>query len=250
LLSTLGGGTQSPFSASFDEPDALCVFEDAVVPWERVLFYGDVARGNELWDVTGAREHTAHQGMVTSLAKAELMVGMAIALAEDSGVSEHLHVQEMLGEAIGYLELARGCVARAEAEAGPSPYDIWHPSLAALLALRYHFPTMYRRMIEIVQRIGGASLVIAPNPAEMPATDVERYFASPVGGSGVDRAALLRLAWEATGDGFGQRQLQFEMYNAGDPVRLAALQYARFPKARLANVVNRARSLVARYRVT
>src|SRR5262249_33214817 len=42
-------GTQSewdhPLGARFEEPDAVCVFDDVLIPWDRVFLYGDVKMG-------------------------------------------------------------------------------------------------------------------------------------------------------------------------------------------------------------
>jgi aromatic ring hydroxylase len=37
-----------PLGARFEEPDAVCVFDDVLIPWDRVFLYGDVAMGNAL----------------------------------------------------------------------------------------------------------------------------------------------------------------------------------------------------------
>ena len=45
-------GSQSewdhPLGARFEEPDAVCVFDDVLIPWERVFLYNDVTMGNDL----------------------------------------------------------------------------------------------------------------------------------------------------------------------------------------------------------
>lgn len=222
-------GSDSPLTQQFDEPDAICVFEEVLVPWNRVFSYGDVERANSLWDVTDARIHTAHQGMVRTIAKANLLVAIAIGLAEHAETDSVLHVQEMLGELLGYVEMTKGAVALSEQEAEQTPRGTWRPAAAPLLALRYHFPRMCSRMVEVIQIVGGASLLIAPGDAQLHGSSdlehqLEQLFVGATGGTDATtaRLALLRLARNATSDLYGQRQMLFERYNAGDPVRLAA----------------------------
>jgi anthranilate 3-monooxygenase (FAD)/4-hydroxyphenylacetate 3-monooxygenase len=50
-----------PLSAHFEEADALVVFDDVLVPWERVFLHGDVTLANALYTETNLRQHTAHQ---------------------------------------------------------------------------------------------------------------------------------------------------------------------------------------------
>jgi 4-hydroxyphenylacetate 3-monooxygenase oxygenase component len=215
----------------FDEIDATCIFDNVAVPWDRVFFLGDVEKANRLYDATTARHHTGHHGIVRGLAKAELLVGIAIALAESAGTNQFLQVQEMLGELIGALELTRGAVLQAEAGAVMSALGTMTPAIPAIQALRYHFPRMCARMIEVIQIIGAGSLLAAPTFADLAAVggeELEHMFQPADGGTGRDRLALLKLAWDATGDALGQRQMQYERYHSGDPVRLAAQQYLAY----------------------
>ena len=66
-------GTQSPWDhplgARFEEPDAVCVFDDVLIPWDRVFLYGDVKMGNALFAQASLRNHTGHQTAIRGLAK-------------------------------------------------------------------------------------------------------------------------------------------------------------------------------------
>ena len=57
------------------------------------------------------------------------------------------------------------------------------------------------------------------NPAELP--DLERYFAAADAGA-KERVALYRLAWEVACSAFGGRQVLYERFFFGDPVRMAS----------------------------
>ena len=58
-----------PLGARFEEPDAVCVFDDVLIPWERVFLYGDVKMGNALFAQASIRNHTGHQTAIRGLAK-------------------------------------------------------------------------------------------------------------------------------------------------------------------------------------
>jgi 4-hydroxyphenylacetate 3-monooxygenase/anthranilate 3-monooxygenase (FAD)/4-hydroxyphenylacetate 3-monooxygenase len=227
----------------FDEMDATCVFDDVVVPWDRVFFHGNVDMANELYDATNARHHTGHQGIVRNASKAEFLVAVAVALAEAAKTNGFLHVQEMLGEIIGDLELVRGGVLLAEERASGSRWGTMCPDMPSIYALRYHFPRMCARMVEVIQILGGGSLLSTPTEADMTgerAEDIERFLRGAGDISAWDRVRLLKLAWDATGDSFGQRQLQYERYQSGDPVRLAAAQYRSYDKTSFYEMIERA----------
>lgn len=230
-----------PLSSRFEEMDAACIFDDVLVPWERVFLFEDIELANILFDATYGRHHTGHQGIIRGLAKAELLTGIAIKLAEVARTDTYLHVQEMLGELLGYLELVEGAIQLAERKAGIGNWGTIYPAIEPILALRYHFPKMYKRMVEVVQILGAGSLLSSPVEKDFHALiseDIQRYFR----GSNTDahhRVQLLKLAWDATGDSFGQRQVLYERYHAGDPVRLAATQYSAYDKSSLERVVER-----------
>jgi 4-hydroxyphenylacetate 3-monooxygenase len=67
-----------PLSLRFDEQDALAVFEDVKVPWERVFIHRDAGMCNGLYNRTGAYAHVMHQFSVKNLAKSEFMRDLAV----------------------------------------------------------------------------------------------------------------------------------------------------------------------------
>jgi aromatic ring hydroxylase len=114
--------------------------------------------------------------------------------------------------------------------------------LEPLQALRYHIPRFYERMVQLTQVLGAGGLLTNPSEADLHteiAADIQRYY------RGADRDAeakirLSKLAWDATGTQFGQRQLQYERYYAGDPVRLGASIYGMQDHTALLAAIDRA----------
>jgi len=72
---------------------------------------------------------------------------------------------------------------------------------------------------------------------------VARYYQG-VGLASQDRIKLFKLAWDLAGDAFGSRQLQYERYYAGDPVRILAGNYVNCEDHELMALVDAARQLV------
>jgi len=63
-------------------------------------------------------------------------------------------------------------------------------------------------------------------------TDIERYFQGAQAPA-PERIQLFRLAWDIVGSVFGSRQVLYERYFSGDPVRLTAGRYLTYAKAPL-----------------
>jgi 4-hydroxyphenylacetate 3-monooxygenase oxygenase component len=239
-------GTQSewdhPLGARFEEPDAMCVFDDVLIPWDRVFLYGDVKMGNAMFAQASIRNHTGHQTAIRGLAKCELVTGVAIAMTRSVKTDGFLHVQEQLGELLGYLQLIEAAILMSEQKAEPTGRGAIRPAYAPLQALRYHLPKWYERMVQVTQVLAAGGLLINPTQADLTSPigpDIARYYR----GAGVDaehRIHLSKLAWDVTGTQFGQRMLQYERYYAGDPVRVGAHYYLDYNVAPLLAQVERA----------
>ena len=236
-----------PLASRFEEADALLVFDDVLVPWDRVFLHGNVTIANAIYPDTNLRNHTAHQTGIRGIAKLQTAIGVAIAVAEAVKANQFLHVQEMLGECIGSLELAKSCVVRAEVEYETTRSGSVRARFTPLQTLRGFLPRAYPRVIEVLQTIGAGGLLMMPTAADFAspiAADVEKYYQGAGGMAAQDRIALYKLAWDLAGEAFGMRQMQYERYYAGDPVRIVAGNYLAYEgRAELQAVVDRALAL-------
>nr|WP_089944468.1 4-hydroxyphenylacetate 3-hydroxylase N-terminal domain-containing protein [Candidatus Entotheonella palauensis] len=113
-----------PLAARFETPDCVLLFEDVLVPWERVFLSGNVELHNALMTATGFAAHVGHQVLTRQVAKTMLWLGVAEQLSQAIGITGFRHVQAKLGELITALEAMRSCLRRAEvdAEAGRAGY--------------------------------------------------------------------------------------------------------------------------------
>lgn len=234
-----------PFATRFEECDTLVVFDDVLVPWDRVFIYGDVARANSMYPDSNLRQYTAHQTAVRGLVKLETVAGVAMELARTIKADVHLHVQQMLGEIIDSIELIKSCIVRSEIEHETNDRGSIRPAFRPLQTARTFMPRAYPRAVEILQTIGAGGLLMLPcgNDFASPiAADVHKYYQG-AGVSALERTKLFKLAWDLTGDAFGQRALQYERYYAGDPVRLTAQAYLSYDKATCERLTERALAL-------
>ena len=221
-----------PLSSRLDETDGMVVFDNVLVPWERVFIHRDVAMCNGLYDRTGAMPQVMHQFTTKNLAKAEFMMGLGFAIAKSTSIDQHLHVQGMLAELIQFTEFCRACLRASEVDAVPNPQGVFTPAAMPLWTVRMMFPKMFVRMCEIIQTLGAGGLVAVPSYAETKSPvwdDVERYFQSANADSR-SRIRLFRLAFDAAVSSFSGRQQLYERYYSGDPVRLAGALYSLYDR--------------------
>lgn len=221
-----------PLSYRLDESDAVVVFDNVFVPWERVFIYRDPAMCNQLYARTQSGGHTATQSAVRALAKAEFMLGLALSIAKSTAITEHLHVQGMLAEMMLFVENIKALIVASEAQAKVSPWGTLVPEGMPLWVNRMNFPKMFIRCCEIIQLLGAGGLVAVPSNAELHGearSMVERYLQSSNSDAG-HRVRLFRLALDASMSTFSGRQQLYERYYTGDPVRLYGTFYNLYKK--------------------
>ena len=166
------------------------MFDDVLIPWDRVFLYNDVKMGNALFAQASIRNHTGHQTAIRGLAKCQLMTGIAIAMTRTVKSDVFLHVQEQLGELLGYLQLIEAAILMAEDKAEPTGRGALRPAYAPLQALRYHLPKMYERMVQVTQVLSAGGLLINPTEADLHSEigpDIARYYR----GAGVETVGVL-----------------------------------------------------------
>jgi 4-hydroxyphenylacetate 3-monooxygenase len=221
-----------PLSSRLDETDGMVVFDNVLVPWERVFIHRDPEMCNGLYNRTGAMPQVMHQFTTKNLAKAEFMMGLGFAIAKSTNIDQHLHVQNMLAELIQFSEFCRACLRASEADAAPNAQGSMTPAAMPLWTVRMMFPKMFVRACEIIQTLGAGGLVSVPSYAETGSAawpDVERYFQA-ANAEARSRIKLFRLAFDAAVSSFAGRQQLYERYYSGDPVRLAGMLYSLYDR--------------------
>jgi anthranilate 3-monooxygenase (FAD)/4-hydroxyphenylacetate 3-monooxygenase len=243
------GGRSSfdhPLASNFEDMDTLMIFDDVLVPWHRVFSYNKPQIGNDIVGKSSMLHHHGHQALRRALVKLEFVVGIAMRIAKTSGAEKFLHVQQMLGECVSYIETLRSCVSRTENDVEPAPGGTVQPNIVGIRMGRIFMSRVYPRVVEILQTIGGGGLQMLPcvDDFASPIGELaEKYYQGAAGISGSERVGLYKLAWDICGEAFGSRQVQYERYHSGDPVRVLATAFMSYDRERCDDLVDRAMSL-------
>jgi len=142
------------------------------------------------------------------------------------------HVQEKLAEVIIVLEAMRAFLRASEADAKIDRWGMMTPDFGPLNAARNYYPRIYPRIAEIIQQLGASGLMAIPTEADFkgglrPAID--RYLQA-ANAEAEERVKLFRLAWDIGVSAFGGRQVLYERFFFGDPVRMAGALYQSYDK--------------------
>lgn len=213
-----------PLGSRFEELDALVVFDDVFVPWENVFLYRDVKACNEAYAATSAVAHMSHQVICKNIAKTEFLLGLVSLMIDAVGIEIFQQVQEKVAEIWVNLETMKAFRRAAEADAALNGHGMMTPAFDPLDAARNLYPRLYPRMVEIVRLLGASGLVAMPTEADLKgplSEEVHRYYQS-ARLEAKDRIPLYRLAWDTALSAFAARQVQYETYFFGDPVRMAS----------------------------
>ena len=245
-----------PLSSRFDEQDSLAIFDRVLVPWERVFLYGDI----ETYNLTSPAYpgYLLLQAMCRATAKLRFAAGMCALVAETNGRSGIARYQEMVGELLGFLEIAEGLVVAvahevlnnlqhplAVPDAASGPREVASVAGLATLfggvgrtaqgisAIRLFFPLVHQKAAEALRMIGSSALIMTPSAADFRNAALvpylDRYLQGRDGLPAKDRVRVFKLAWDLLGEAFGSRSLLYEHFFAGDPINNRLL-YWNLPK--------------------
>ena len=225
---------EHPLSGQFDEMDALAVFDDVLIPWERVFVYDDVELANLTLQKVAIWRQYMQQVAVKNIAKLEFILGVVHGITEAIGIGVYSHVQEKTTEVIDTLETVRSYLRAAEADAAPwhNPEEgegIW-PAAEPWTAMRNWYPDAYSRVIAIVEQLAAGGLMLTPTEEDMSgpmAASINKYYQGATI-EARERVRLFRLAWDLVGTEFGSRQTLYERFFNGDVVQLRQRRYASY----------------------
>jgi 4-hydroxyphenylacetate 3-monooxygenase len=221
-----------PLGSRFEEMDAIVLFDDVLVPWERVFLLGDVELCNRTSEETNRNSHSSHQVVTKQVVKTEFILGLASLMIRTLGSGQLTQVQEMVADIIEHLELMKACLRTAEADAKVDQWGVMCPVRMPLMAARRLFIRMYPRMAEILHLLGSSSLMALPTEADLHgplARELQDYLDTD-STSAEDRVKLFRLAWDTCCSAFASRQVLYERYFGGNAMQNSIIMYHLYDK--------------------
>ena len=240
---TFIGGNSSfdhPLSSKYEEIDSTVVFDNVVVPWERVFYYKNESVGPNFLTQSSFHHFAKHQAIIRQIAKTEFLLGIAELLTKTINVSDFQHIQEKMSEIIIGLETMKALLDKAENNAALNDFGYMCPDIHSLRVAGCIFPKIYPRFVEIIQIIGASGMINLPTEQAFQSAirpDLDQYLQA-ANDNAENRVKIFRLAWDITMSAFGTRQTQYERYFFGDPISLSSELYKTYPKQPYVENVN------------
>lgn len=221
-----------PLSSRYEELDAIVVFDDVLVPWERVFFYDNITVSNTFMSASSFLPFTLHQAVSRQIIKTEFILGVVQSIIETINIGEYQHVQEKTSEIIVCLETMKALLMQSEAKAKKDDWGWMRPDQMTLQVASNIFSKTYARFGEIIQQLGASGLMSIPNELAFASSlrkDLDQYLQSK-SDDAETRVKIFRLAWDLSMSAFGTREIQYERFFFGDPVRLSGVLYQSYDK--------------------
>lgn len=218
-----------PFSARFDEQDAVVIFDDVFIPNERIFIDGNLDVYNRL-NAGTATGNTQQQTAIRAAVKLEFAYDLLVQMAKATGTESRPDTAAMLGEVYSYLRIARAVIHSAEVNSSDWGGGAWfcHDDISSL---RTMMPEWMVRVNDIIKSMGSHNLLATPTQAAFDAPRLgellEIYLPAANDISPRERARIFRTAWDFAGSALGSRNELYERFYLGSPARARGLDHRK-----------------------
>lgn len=160
--------------------EAMVVFDNVFVPWERVFMCGE-------WQFSMALAYTFatfHRFSAISykIPCVEIMVGCALAMAKYNGLEKAGHIRDKLADLAAYVETLRALTQAASSKPMMlGPIAAPNPLIANMAKL--HFASHYHEFSAKIQDIAGGIIATAPDKKDWDNPETHDFLAHYLGGS-------------------------------------------------------------------
>lgn len=228
------GITGSPFdyplSSRFDENDAIFILDEALIPWENVLYYGEAQEGLHQLLASGMEHRFCLHGCTRLAVKLDFIAGLLLLAVEMTGIDQFRGVHVNVGEVMAWRNLFWGLSDAMARTVQPSKGDTVLPNHEYAMAYRVMMSIGYPKIREIIENLIASGLIYQPSSAldfKTPALRpyLDKYVRGSKGVESVERIKLMKLLWDAVGTEFaGRHELYERNYGGGHEfIRMANL---------------------------
>jgi 4-hydroxybutyryl-CoA dehydratase/vinylacetyl-CoA-Delta-isomerase len=228
----LEGGQMDVGNAMFGGQEAIIVFEDVFVPWERVFMCGEYDHSGALVERFAGYHRQSYGGCKAGVG--DVLVGAAQAISRLQGTEKVSHVKDKIVQMIHLNETIYACGVACSAEGRPTKSGTYLIDLLLANVCKLNVTQFPYEIARLAQDVAGGLLVTLPserdfsNPVTGPLLD--KYLRSAASYSTVDRCRMQRLIENMTLGTGAVGYLTESMHGAGSP------QAQRIMLGRLANL--------------
>ncbi len=217
---------RQPLTVRFDEVDAALIFDDVVVPWERVFVYKDPKL---LAGVMYIHTWAHYTTMLRLVAKLEAFLGVAQLLTEWAGRNKSASSQILLSSLMQDIQIVHACVEAAETRGFRTIGGSWAPLVSP--AYRIHSIEASDRAERTMEGLLTSTLMLSAGASDLSSPGVgsliERYFQAGAP-STKEHLRLLAVATDMIMTPFGKRSQLYERLQSGEVNRMRQRLYGQY----------------------
>jgi aromatic ring hydroxylase len=215
-----------PLTTRFDEVDAALIFDDVLVPWERIFVYRDPKL---LASINYIHTWAQYSTMLRLVTKLEGFLGVAQLLTQWAGRNKSASSQILLAGLMQDIEILRACMQIAEAKGYMSAGGTWAPLLSA--AYRVHSIEASDRAERTMEALLTSYLILSGGASDLKSAElgplIERYFRGGAP-STQEHLRLLAVAADMVMTPFGKRSQLYERLQSGEVDRMRQRLYGQY----------------------
>jgi len=160
--------------------DAMIIFDDVLVPWERVFMCGEWPY-SMLLAYTFATYHR-FTAVSYKIPAVEILAGCAVAMAEMNGIERAGHIRAKLVDIAAYVETLKA-LATAAIKSPVMYDDLAVPNPLITNMAKLHFASHYHEIIGLVQDIAGGIITTMPSYLDWQNKELHKRLEHYLGGS-------------------------------------------------------------------
>jgi 4-hydroxyphenylacetate 3-monooxygenase len=221
---------EHPVASRGEETDCLIVFDNVLVPYERVFSVGAPELATR-YGLIGAGEHW--NTLIRMCVKAELFVGLVQLIVDALGTTKVAKVRELVAEVIEYAQVLRAFVIAAEERAAETKSGVLWPDVHMVTAGRVFGVENYSSITAAIRELAGQGPLMLFAEADFQHPELGPLLSQVVEGfdmSAEEKNRLMGFVWDTTSDGYATRMEMFERLNGYPLFFLKERLYAEYDR--------------------
>jgi len=195
--------------------EALIIFKDVFIPWERVFMAGEYDFTTELVETFAGYHRSNYGGCKVGLA--DVVIGGSNWIADAHGIANASHIIDKLTEMIAMAETCWSCALACSYEGYRTPSGAYHINPLLANVTKLNITRMVYEWMRVAQDIAGGKIITLPTEKDLDNPEsgkiIEECFSGKEGFPPLDIIKMLRLI-ENMSVGAG---LPEAMHGAGSP---------------------------------
>jgi 4-hydroxybutyryl-CoA dehydratase / vinylacetyl-CoA-Delta-isomerase len=206
-----------PHTAHKNSPEGFVIFEDVLVPWDRVFLAGEYQLAGPLAQSLGLWERIG--GLKAMRDGGKLMVGMAHVLTEYNGIRSASHITEKIAEMVFHAEMLRMAMESAVRNFKTTETGMVYPDPISINVGKYYGASHYHSMVKLLHDMAGGLVVTMPLEADLENEEISKalrkYLHTKSSHDVEDRVRMYNLIRDMTADSYGGWKLVTELAAGG-----------------------------------